>query len=65
MAAKTIYAMRKELRETITSLTDTLVSGGVKDIGEYRYICGKLNGLVTADQLLGEYQTAMEQHNAD
>ena len=65
MAKTTLHSVRKELSELITNITEVLTSGDLKDIGDYRYNCGRLNGLATAARLLGEYQTALEQHDAD
>jgi len=65
MAKTTLHSVRKELSELITNITEVLTSGDLKDIEDYRYNCGRVNGLATPARLLGEYQTALGQHDAD
>ncbi len=48
MAKSAFQVLIDKIDEEITSLSESLGSGGAKDFAEYRYIVGKIRGLSSA-----------------
>jgi len=42
--------IRKKLREEMNAVADHMASGGCANIDEYRYCCGKIEGLAVAER---------------
>lgn len=47
-----IESLRRAIKREVASLSEALSSGSAKDWSEYRYITGKIEGLLLADSIL-------------
>ena len=44
--------LSKQVNSEITIISDELARGAAGDYGEYRYLCGRVRGLMVANDLL-------------
>jgi len=54
-------AVQKGLRKDMNDLADALASGRCKSFDEYRYTCGVLRGLYTAEEYLMDLAKKVEE----
>jgi len=50
--ANIIYNLRRAMQNQMDSLVQTIASGGVDSMEEYKYIIGKIHGIDTINQEL-------------
>ena len=51
--------------EEIQRFTEDLARGHAKDHGDYKYYCGIIRGLMTANSYLAELNDRLENHDDD
>ena len=50
----------EKLNEDMSSVQDSLCSGAAKDYAEYQYLCGKIRGLLAAQDKILDLKQRME-----
>ena len=50
-----------KISDEIQSLEYNIARGSAKDYAEYQSLCGKLRGLLTAEEIVKDLQTKMEE----
>jgi hypothetical protein len=63
MDIRLLTSYKKELKDKVTSLTEALVSGSPKDLGEFKHLCGEINGLRFAQTHLEDLLKRLEQED--
>lgn len=56
------YLLNK-ISEEISSLEYNIARGSAKDYAEYQHLCGKLRGLLTAEDIVKDLQKRMEDND--
>ena len=56
------YLLNK-LSEEVKSLEYNIARGSAKDYAEYQHLCGKLRGLLVAEDLIKDLQKRMEDND--
>ena len=54
-----------EIRESMASHQDFVLSGRPKDHAEYQHVCGVIRGLATAESIVKDLVQKLEQSNDD
>ena len=44
--------LRKDLRQKMNDVTDTVATGGCQDFGDYKHLTGVIEGLAIAERML-------------
>lgn len=52
--------LREQITGDLTSLNDALTRNAVANIEEYRFVCGQIRGLRTADAYIDDLAKRME-----
>lgn len=52
--------IRKKIRETMNDLADHIAGGGCANIEEYRFCCGKIEGLAVAEREILDIEQRMQ-----
>ena len=60
-----IYQLRRAMQNQMDSLVQTIASGGVDSMEEYKYIIGKIHGIDTINQELSNLLEPKEPNNDD
>ena len=60
-----IYQLRRAMQNQMDSLVQTIASGGVDSMEEYKYIIGKIHGIDTINQELSNLLEPKEPDNDD
>jgi hypothetical protein len=55
--------IRKELRERMNEIADTLATGGAKSFEQYQGLCGEIRGLAIAERALLDAAERVEKTN--
>jgi|TARA_R100001530_G_scaffold38251_1_gene29648 hypothetical protein len=63
--ANIIYNLRRAMQNQMDSLVQTIASGGVDSMEEYKYIIGKIHGIDTINQELSNLLEPKEPDNDD
>jgi len=63
--ANIIYNLRRAMQNQMDSLVQTIASGGVDSMEEYKYIIGKIHGIDTINQELSNLLEPKEPNNDD
>ena len=63
--ANIIYNLRRAMQNQMDSLVQTIASGGVDSMEEYKYIIGKIHGIDTINQELSNLLKPKEPDNDD
>jgi hypothetical protein len=50
-----------QLREEVDAIQQTVGNGAAKDYADYQYLCGKIRGLLVAEEILMALKERMEQ----
>jgi len=53
-------ALRKDIRHEMNELADHVAGGGCIDWAEYRWLCGKIEGLALAERMLLDLQDKLK-----
>lgn len=56
----TLKYLSSKIQEDIKIITDDLAMGGCKDHGDYKFHCGRVRGLITANNFIVELAERME-----
>ena len=56
------YLLNK-ISEEIKSIEYNIARGSAKDYAEYQHLCGKLRGLLVAEDLIKDLQKRMEEND--
>ncbi len=65
MESKVIDIAISKLEEHIKSLVDVLSGGGAKSYDHYKELCGKIQGLQTAQYELGDLVRRLKENDED
>ena len=60
-----IYKLKKTIQTVLDGLVQTLASGGIDNIEEYKYIIGKVHGIDLINQELSNLLEPKEPKNDD
>ena len=60
-----IYQLRRAMQNQMDALVQTIASGGVDSMEEYKYIIGKIHGIDTINQELSNLLEPKEPNNDD
>ena len=60
-----IYNLKKAMQNQMDALVQTIASGGVDTMEEYKYIIGKIHGIDTINQELSNLLKPKEPDNDD
>jgi len=60
-----IYQLRRAMQNQMDALVQTIASGGVDSMEEYKYIIGKIHGIDTINQELSNLLEPKEPDNDD
>ena len=60
-----IYKLKKTIQTVLDGLVQTLASGGIDNIEEYKYIIGKIHGIDLINQELSNLLEPKEPDNDD
>lgn len=52
--------IRKQIRQTMNDLADHIAGGGCANIEEYRFCCGKIEGLAVAEREILDIEQRMQ-----
>lgn len=52
-----------EINEEVKSIEYNIARGSAKDYAEYQHLCGKLRGLLVAEDLIKDLQKRMEDND--
>jgi len=63
--ANIIYNLRRAMQNQMDALVQTIASGGVDSMEEYKYIIGKIHGIDTINQELSNLLEPKEPDNDD
>ena len=63
--ANIIYNLRRAMQNQMDALVQTIASGGVDSMEEYKYIIGKIHGIDTINQELSNLLEPKEPNNDD
>jgi len=63
--ANIIYNLKRAMQNQMDSLVQTIASGGVDSMEEYKYIIGKIHGIDTINQELSNLLEPKEPDNDD
>lgn len=61
MTHELLTYLSKKVQEEIAVMSNDLARGTAKDHGEYKYACGIIRGLMTANGFISEAAKNMEQ----
>ncbi len=50
----------KQIAEEVTEIEQTVANGNAKDYAEYQYLCGKIRGLLIAQEIVTDLKERME-----
>ena len=60
-----VYQLRRAMQNQMDALVQTIASGGVDSMEEYKYIIGKIHGIDTINQELSNLLEPKEPDNDD
>lgn len=60
-----IESLRRAIKREIASISEALSSGAPKDWSEYKYLTGKVDGLLLADSILRSGEKLVESDPSD
>tara|TARA_R100000664_G_C2663974_1_gene78906 strand:- start:203 stop:436 length:234 start_codon:yes stop_codon:yes gene_type:complete len=60
-----IYKLKKTIQTVLDGLVQTLASGGIDNIEEYKYIIGKIHGIDLINQELSNLLSPKEPNDDD
>ena len=60
-----VPTLRKKIRDSYQSIGETMVSGGVKDMEQYRYLLGQAHALQLIDQEISNLLNPKEDKKDD
>ncbi len=60
-----VYQLRRAMQNQMDALVQTIASGGVDSMEEYKYIIGKIHGIDTINQELSNLLEPKEPNNDD
>lgn len=60
MDTRILDAIVKPLAERLKMLEQTVVMGNLKDIAEYKFLCGEINGLRLAQNTVEDLRKKMD-----
>ena len=63
--ANIIYNLKRAMQNQMDALVQTIASGGVDTMEEYKYIIGKIHGIDTINQELSNLLEPKEPNNND
>jgi hypothetical protein len=63
MDVRLLASYKKELKDKVAALTEALISGSPKDVGEFKQLCGEINGLRFAQTHLEDLLKRLEQED--
>jgi hypothetical protein len=63
--ANIIYNLRRAMQNQMDALVQTIASGGVDSMEEYKYIIGKIHGIDAINQELSNLLEPKEPNNDD
>ena len=63
--ANIVYQLKRAMQNQMDALVQTIASGGVDSMEEYKYIIGKIHGIDTINQELSNLLEPKEPNNDD
>ena len=60
-----VYQLKRAMQNQMDALVQTIASGGVDSMEEYKYIIGKIHGIDTINQELSNLLEPKEPNNDD
>jgi hypothetical protein len=51
----------EKIDEKVGAITEDLSTGTAKDIGEYRYVCGTIKGLLAVRDYIGDIRERLDE----
>jgi hypothetical protein len=64
MAKTVLDVLQERIRQQLNDYADDAATGVCKDFSEYRYLCGVIRGLATAERMLLDLADQLE-HSDD
>ncbi len=65
MDDSTLVLLRRQLEDQKQTLSQAMADGAARDYAEYKFLCGKLLGLSTAQYLVDEFIDRMRRQDED